>query len=268
MFWLPFVMEVGMRQLSSLSAGLLFALFLSGCAGSGEALLRLQEENRLLQQQLVLAQNNIADLTGEKASLDEKVAELTRVSGTLQREKRARVEEAEQLRKSMRGFVQAQMDALREFSIRQDFFDYIGAELVNRQHSGEENLTLVDHGNRIPGSGTLLAVRGYFIVPCRLRVLVLRPAQNVWSVVKVSELQEVATPGMIQVELDVPMAVQAGDILGFAFAGPVGVPYDEKTGATVLFSDPLKAGSRLHIPEIKGTPRRRAYSIGGVGLFD
>lgn len=247
--------------------GLMLVGLVTGCAGSNERLLQLQEENRQLQQQLTRAREDIETLTGEKTTLHDKVADLARVSGTLQREKRARVEEAEQLRRSIRQFVQLQMDALREFSLRQDFFDYIGAELVNRQHSGDENLTLVDSGNRLPGNGTLLAVRGYFIVPCRLRLLVLRSGEELWQVAQVSELLEVGEAGLKQIDLDVPMEVQAGDILGFAFSGPVGIPYDEKTGNTLLFSDPLKAGSRLHIPETKGSPRRRAYSIGGVGLF-
>jgi len=248
-------------------AGFMLVGLLGGCAGSGERLMRLQEENQQLRQELAGAQKDIEVLTAEKAALNDKVSDLTKVSGTLQREKRARVEEAEQLRLSMRSFVGRQMDVLREFSLRQDFFDFIGAELVNRQHSGDENLTLVDGGNPLPAAGTLLAVRGYFIAPCRLRLLVLRRGQDLWEVAHVSELVEVGEVGLKQVDLDVPMEVQAGDILGFSFAGPVGIPYDEKTGNTVIFSDPLRAGSRLHIPEIKGTPNRRAYSIGGVGLF-
>jgi cell division protein FtsB len=247
--------------------GLMLVGLVTGCAGSNERLLQLQKENQQLQQLLVQARQDIQTLTAEKTTLNEKVADLTKVSGTLQREKRARVEEAEQLRKSMRGFVQLQMNALREFSLRQDFFDYIGAELVNRQYSGDENLTLVDSGNRLPGDGTLLAVRGYFIVPCRLRMLILRPGEELWQVVQVSEVLEVEETGLKQIDLDVPVEVREGDILGFSFSGPVGIPYDEKTGRTLLFSDPLKAGSRLHIPETKGSPRRRAYSIGGVGLF-
>lgn len=245
----------------------MLASLLGGCAGSGDRLRRLQEENQHLQENLTLAHQNINTLTVEKAALNDKVADLVRVSGTLQREKRARVEEADQLRKSMRSFAQEQMETLREFSLRQDFFDYIGAELVNRQHSGDENITLVDSGNRLPGNGTLLAVRGYFIVPCRLRLLVLRPKEEQWEVVQVSAPLEVAAAGLNQIDLEVPMAVQSGDILGFTFAGPVGIPYDEKTGHTLLFSDPLRAGSQLHIPDTRGTPNRRAYSIGGVGLF-
>lgn len=243
------------------------ASLLGGCAGSGDRLKHLQEENQQLQQNLTLAHQDIQSLTAEKAALNDKVADLIRVSGTLQREKRARVEEADQLRKAMRSFAQEQMETLREFSLRQDFFDYIGAELVNRQHSGDENLTLVDSGNRLPGNGTLLAVRGYFIAPCRLRLLILRPVEEQWEVVQVSEPLQVAATGLEQIDLAVPMAVQAGDILGFMFEGPVGIPYDEKTAHTLLFSDPLRSGSRLHIPETKGTPNRRAYSIGGVGLF-
>lgn len=245
----------------------MLASLLGGCAGSGDRLRRLQEENQHLQENLTLAHQNINTLTVEKAALNDKVADLVRVSGTLQREKRARVEEADQLRKSMRSFAQEQMETLREFSLRQDFFDYIGAELVNRQHSGDENITLVDSGNRLPGNGTLLAIRGYFIVPCRLRLLVLRPKEEQWEVVQVSAPLEVAAAGLNQIDLEVPMAVQSGDILGFTFAGPVGIPYDEKTGHTLLFSDPLRAGSQLHIPDTRGTPNRRAYSIGGVGLF-
>ncbi len=243
------------------------ASLLGGCAGSGDRLKRLQEENQQLQKNLTLAHQDINTLTAEKAALTDKVADLTRVSGTLQREKRARVEEADQLRKTMRSFAQEQMETLREFSQRQDFFDYIGAELVNRQHSGDENLTLVDSGNRLPGNGTLLAARGYFIAPCRLRVLVLRPVEEQWEVVQVSTPIQVASAGLEQIDLDVPMAVLAGDMLGFMFEGPVGIPYDEKTGHTLLFSDPLRAGNRLHIPETKGIPNRRSYSIGGVGLF-
>jgi hypothetical protein len=246
---------------------LVLAGLLGGCAGSGDRLRLLQEENRHLQEKLTLAHGDIDTLTSEKTVLNDKVADLIRVSGTLQREKRARVEEADQLRKAMRGFAQAQMEMLREFSLRQDFFDYIGAELVNRQHSGGENLTLVDSGNRLPGNGTLLAVRGYFIVPCRLRLLVLRSIKEQWEVVQVSAPLEVGAAGLRQINLDVPMAVQAGDILGFSFAGPVGIPYDEKTGYAFLFSDPLRTGSRLHIPDTKGTSNRRAYSLGGVGLF-
>jgi hypothetical protein len=249
-------------------AGLVVAGMLGGCSGTGEQLARLQKEKQLLQQELAGARQDISVLRAEKADLDDKIVDLTRIAATLQREKSVRIEEAGHLRRSMRSFAREQMEALRDFSRDQQFCDYVGAELINRQHSGGEELTLVDARNRLPAAGTLIGVRGFFIAPCRFRLLVLRAAGKQWEVVSNSALLEMGATGFGQIDLDVPVAVRRGDVLGFAFSGPVGVPYDEGTGGTMVFSDPIKRGSRLFLDSPNGSAVKRAYSIGGVGLLE
>jgi hypothetical protein len=248
--------------------GLVVVGMLGGCAGTGEQLVRLRKENQSLQQELSGMRRDISSLQSEKVALNDEILDLTRIAATLQREKSVRIEEAGLLRRSMRSFARTQMEALRDFSRDQQFCDYVGAELINRQHSGGEALTLVDAHHRLPGAGTLMAVRGYFIVPCRFRLLLLRAVGKQWEVVQNSALLEMGTTGFGQIDLDVPMAVRRGDVLGFAFSGPVGVPFDEGTGATMVFPDPVKRGSRLYLDGPAGSAVKRAYSIGGVGLLE
>ena len=246
-------------------------MLLGGCAGSGDQMRRLSTENERLQTELALARGNIQELHQERAALQDKVASLTRLSSTLEREKSIRVEETGKLRRTMRTFVKEQLDVLRIFSQNEDFFDYLGAELVNREFSGKDALVLIDGAHRLPARGTLLGVRGFFITPCRFRLLILRGAGSQWRVAGESPQLEVRQIGSRQVDLEVPLPVEAGDVLAYAFSTPVGVPYDEGTGGTVAVdvgNANLKAGRLLEVTVPTASRGARAYSIGAYGLFD
>ena len=123
---------------------------------------KLQDQNSSLQQQLGQARQQINTLQAEKSVLKKDVAELNRVVGVLGQEKSSRVQESTSLRGQVRRFVQDQIDGLKQFLLASNLLDYIGGELVERVNVDEKPLLIVDLLNKVPSTGSLTGVSGYF----------------------------------------------------------------------------------------------------------
>lgn len=244
----------------------LLAGVLAGCAPPSEELLQLRHQNATLQTDLGHANDNIADLEQQRATLTGRVDELTRISGTLEKEKAVRVDEANDVRQQVRSFVRKQLAAFREFSMAEGFLDYRGGELIKRASSPADGLTLIDTQNLIDGDGTLYGIRGRFEQPGKVTLAVLRPMQERWVVVWTTEPVEVPQPGLQQFDFSLPVSVQAGDLLGYRFAKQTPVLCDQGTGGIVLLDDSLSVGQKL-TPVQPDSQQGLACSIGVVGML-
>lgn len=248
---------------------IMFSLVMTaGCATQNLDMQQMQTKNRELASELNAARQNISALEENNARLDAQVKDLTDITGRLQVEKDVRVEESGSLRRGVRDFVKTQSAALREFSKQQDFLDYVGSELIERQGNGGKDLTLIDTRNQINAPGTLVGVRGLFSSPCTLSLVLLRPVDEKWVAIWTTGPLQVAAPGLQTIDLAVPVSVTPGDLTAWVFTGPVGVSFDTGTGGTLTEKKPLTVGDQLK----KATPRDMrsgsAYSIGVLGILD
>ncbi|MEZ4599568.1 MAG: hypothetical protein R2940_07245 [Syntrophotaleaceae bacterium] len=245
----------------------LSVLMLSGCVTTSERIKALEHSNTLLSQDLSTAKDNIARLNMDKNRLSEELDECRRVSRALEKEKDVRTKEAGDIRQEIRDFMKKQILALRDFTKREELLDYIGGELLQRPEISDEGLTLVDLKNPMPGPGSLVGLRGLFTSPCKVKLVILRPLNDSSFVVWESPIFQIADPGAKAFDFDSDVAVEKGDLVGYAFEGPVGVPYDRGTGKTLFSSRKLVLGDRINPESLNGVGQNRAYSVGVVGMF-
>jgi len=246
----------------------LMLLLLTGCVGTPEKMKMLEEQNLALMNTLTVSEARVASLQKDKANLEARVDDLTKISAALEKEKCVREEEAGKLRQDVRSFLKDQISTLRDFSKNQSFLDYVGGELMMRLEQKGENLTLVDLDHRITSGGSLIGTWGYFTAPCTYRILVLRKVEEGWFAVWEAGPFQVIKPGLNKLEFQVPVSVDAGDAVAYAFEGPVAVPYDKGTGETLFTKAKVTMGGRFMIADLDGKDDRRTYSIGVVGLLE
>ena len=172
------------------------------------------------------------------------------------------------MRQNIRSFLKSQMSFFRDFSQNSDFLDYIGGELIERKEMEGNDLALVDLKNRIFSGGTLLGTWGYFSSPCRYLVNILRKANGEWFVVWQDGPFNVSSTKKQTFNFRIPVSVEKGDVVAYAFQGPVGVSYDNGTGETLYTEEKLKLESSLASSELRGESDKRSYSIGVVGIFE
>jgi hypothetical protein len=230
---------------------------------------QLQAHNEALAGELAAAQRSIESLQLRGQQLQSDNTELRRVLGLLEHEKSVRVEESTTLRGQVRGFIQGEMDDLRQFLLQSDLLDYIGGELVTRPALDDEPTVLVDLGNPMPRAGTLTGVGGQFQRTGEFQVLVLRPLEKGWLVVWRSQPLTVAEMGPRRLEFSVSVGVEAGDVIAYRFPKLGLVPYDSGTGDTrYRRRNDLVMGESLAESQLEGARERRAYSIGVFGLLN
>ncbi len=247
---------------------LLIIAFLTGCVATPEKMNMLQEQNRNLTANLQATKDRVAELEKEKAGLTATLEKQMNISKALGKEKAVRIEETGNLRQDIRTFLKAELSSFREFSQNSDFLDYIGGELIDREKSEGENVTLVDMKNSIPAGGPLLGTSGYFTAPCSYSINILRKVNDEWFVVWQAGPFEVAGTQLQKFDFGVPVSVEKGDVLAYTFRGPVGVPYDSGTGDTLYITGDLKTGSKILASKLQGKLDKRSYSIGVVGILE
>ncbi len=246
----------------------LILLVLTGCVGTPEKMKMLEEQNLALTTDLTATKGRVADLEKDKANLEARVDDLTKIAAALEKEKGVREEEAGKLRQDVRSFLKDQISTLRTFSKNQSFLDYVGGELMTRLEQEGENLTLIDLNHRIPSGGSLIGTWGYFTAPCSYQVFVMRKVEEGWFAVWQAGPFQVTQPGLNKMEFQVPFSVAEGDTVAYAFEGPVAVPYNRGTGETLYTEEKVTMGGRFMIADLDGKDDRRTYSIGVVGLLE
>jgi len=228
----------------------------------------LLAQNERLQGQIDNANQRINELEAENRLKQQDIDELNRVLNVLDTEKTSRVEESSELRSQVRGFVQQQIDSLKQFLVASDLLDYIGGELVERSQIEDKSLLLVDLANPVPRNGTLTGVGTYITNPTPFVVKVLRPAGNNLVVVWESRPIVLREPGMQRVEFPVTVGLEKGDYIGYYFPETVGVSFDEGTGNTRYVTRDIELGDTIRRSSLLGEDKKRAYSIGVYGLLN
>lgn len=242
-------------------------LTLAACQTTPETQ-ELVNRNESLQQQLSQANTDINALSAESQRQKDQIDELNRVISVLDTEKSSRVEESTELRRQVRGFVQRQIDALKQFLVQGELIDYIGAELVDRSQAEEEPLLLVDLGNPVPRNGTLTGVAAHMKTATPFAVKVLRPIEDQLVVIWESQLLNVEQAGSLRKQFPVSVGIEKGDFLAYYFPQSTGVTFDEGTGNTRYTDDEVKLGQSIRRSSLDGEDEKRAYSIGVFALLN
>ena len=245
----------------------LCALMLAGCQ-TPPNIKQAQDQNRELRQLLQQANRQIAGLQRQEADLRSEVDELERVVNVLGTEKSSRVQESSDLRSQIRGFVQQQIDLLKEFLVRGNLLDYMGGELVERSRVDERPLLLVDLGNAMPKNGMLTGFGGYFTGPTALTVKVLRAVDGNMVVIWQSKPFAITEPGMARVSFPVSVGVEQGDVVAYHFPEVTAGGFDTGTGDTRYSVDDIGLGEVVSAAALSGARSRRSYSIGVYGLLN
>jgi len=242
-------------------------LLITGCAPP-ENLRQMGDRNRVLQGKLQTASGEIDRLKTQEVVLRKDMAELNRVINVLDSERNSRTQESGYLRGQARKFMQGQIDTFKEFLLDSNLLDYVGGELIERANIEDKPLLIVDLANRIPKSGTLTGVTGYFAKPTAFSVKVMREVEGKLVVIWQSKLIKTKQTGVRRLNFPVVVGVEKGDVIGYFFPKNVGVTFDTGSGDTRYLSNDVRLGSGLSISSLNGSSKKRAYSIGAYGLLN
>ena len=243
-------------------------VFIVGCMAESNVK-ELQDANAQLERELMTASDEISDLRVQQERLRSNISELERLIGILETEKSSRVQESSQLRQLVRGFIRDQIDDYRSFLLRGDLLDYVGSEMVQRAHQSEEEmLFLLDLSNPMPRAGTLTGFAGYFYQQGRVGLRVLRPLDDELVVIWTGPEMTIPEPGRMRMNLPASVGVEAGDIVGYYFSGPVAVSHDRGTGEVVRLREDLALGAVIKRKNLTSQSESRTYSIGALGLLN
>lgn len=200
------------------------------------------------------------------------IAELNRQLNISSSEKGRYDERIKTIASSVREYIKKQMQDNRNFLTGIALEDFIGSELIERAHSEEENILVVDVSNPIPSGGQINGIGGYFTGSADIVVKLLRPSGNDYIVIYNKQVQvETEAPGSKYIDFDSPFIVKKGDVIAYYFPGSVNVPYDSDIGTNAyskMRSDKFGHGDRMaaadiwHADEIK-----RKYSLNYYGIF-
>ena len=237
-----------------------------GCQAPGNVQ-QLQSQNQTLNTKLSTAERQIATLQAEQTRLRAELNEAKRVIGVIDDEKSARITESTALRGQVRTFVQNQIDSLKAFLVNSNLLDYIGGEPVRRKKYDNRPLMLVDLKNRVPQSGVLTGVGGYFVKPTKMVVKVLRQVNDKLVVVWESRPLLISRTGLVKQNFSVSVGVEKGDIIGYYFPKTATVSFDEGTADTRYSEDNLRLGKAVELGDLSGKNQRRAYSLGVYALL-
>jgi len=206
----------------------------------------------------------------EKMGAD--IAELNRQLNISSSEKGRYDERIKNIASSVREFIKQQMRDNRNFLTGIALEDFIGNELIERAHSDEENILVVDVSNPVPSGGQINGVGGYFSGSADIIVKLLRPSGNDYIVIYNKQVTvETDEPGKKYIDFVSPFIVKKGDVIAYYFPGPVNVPYDSDIGTNTyskIRSDKFGHGDRMAAADIWHTDEiKRKYSLNYYGIF-
>lgn len=230
--------------------------------------LLIQKQGDIIQQK----EQQIADSNKNIEQLKREVAELKRQLGISTTEKGRHDERARNLAASVREYIQKQIRDNSDFLTNIALEDFIGDEIINREHSGGEKTMIINVAHPVPSGGQINGIGGYFTGPTDLVIKLLRPVGVDYVVIYTKALKfDVSQPGKKYVDFDRPFIVKKGDILAYYFPGPVTVPYDSNIGTNAyseMSSDEYAHGSRVLTKDIWHEDQvKRKYSLNYYGVF-
>ncbi len=107
--------------------------------------------------------------------LQAEVTELSRRLEISAKEKDRSSDRIKNIAAGVREYLKKQMQENRNFLTDVALEDFIGNELIERAHAGEEGMFIIDMANPIPSGGQVNGIGGYFSGPADIVVKLLRP---------------------------------------------------------------------------------------------
>ena len=208
--------------------------------------------------------------TIEKQGLN--IAELERQLNISSDEKGQNDARVRDISAKVRDFMQKQMRDNSNFLTDIALEDFIGDELMAREHTDGEKLIIIDVAHPVPSGGQINGVGGYFKGPSDVVIKLLRPVGNDYVVIYTKELKfDAGQAGKKSVDFESPFIVKKGDVIAYYFPGPVNVPYDSNIGINTyseMGSDEYKQGDRIAAENIWHKDQvKRKYSLNYYGIF-
>jgi hypothetical protein len=206
------------------------------------------------------------------AKMGADIAELNRQLNISSSEKGRYDERIKTIASSVREYIKQQMRDNRNFLTGIALEDFVGSELIERAHTGEENILIVDVSNPVPSGGQINGIGGYFNGPAELVVKLLRPSGNDYIVIYNKQVKvDTDAPDKKYIDFDSPFIVKKGDVIAYYFLGPVNVPYDIDIGTNAyskIRSDKFGDGDRMAASDIWHADQpKRKYSLNYYGIF-
>ncbi len=206
----------------------------------------------------------------EKISADN--AELNRRLNISSNEKGRYDERIKDIASSVREFIKQQMRDNRNFLTGIALEDFIGNELIERAHTGDDKIIIINVAHPVPSGGQINGVGGYFSGPADIIIKLLRPVGNDYIVIYNKQVQVAAEePGKKYIDFDSPFIVKKGDVIAYYFPDTVNVPYDSDIGTNTyskMRSDKYQHGDRIAADDIWHTDQpKRKYSLNYYGIF-
>lgn len=201
------------------------------------------------------------------------IAELNRQLNISTNEKGRYDERIRNIASSVREFIKQQMRDNRNFLTDIALEDFVGNELIEREHSGEDNILIINVDSPVPSGGQINGIGGFFTGPADIVIKLLRPVGSDYIVIynKQVQVDAEATPGKKYIDFDSPFIVKKGDIIAYYFPGPVNVPYDSNIGIntyTKMRSDKYGHSDRIAAADIWHEDQvKRKYSLNYYGIF-
>lgn len=226
-------------------------------------------------QESTLRQNDqkIAELKETIATMESDIAELNRKLKISSSEKGRYDDRLKSITFSVRKFIKKQIQDNRTFLTDIAMDDFIGNELIKREHSGESGIFIVDVSHPVPGSGQINGIGGYFSGSADMIVKLLRPVGKNYVVTYEKNLAvKTDRTGKHYIDFDNPLFVEKNDVIAYYFPKTVNVPYDSGIGTTAyskMKSDKFKQGGPVEADDIwhKGETLRK-YSLSYYGIFN
>jgi len=206
-------------------------------------------------------------------TLKSDVAELNRQLNISSSEKGRYDDRLKSITFSVREFIKKQMRDNRSFLTDIALEDFIGNELINREHSGEDAIFIIDVSHPIPEAGQINGIGGYFSGSADMIVKLLRPVGKDYVVTyEINLTVNIDQAGKHYLDFNNPLIVEKGDIIAYYFPDTVNVPFDSGIGTTAyskMKSDKFKQGGRLDADDIwhEGQTTRK-YSLSYYGIFN
>jgi len=206
----------------------------------------------------------------EKLKLD--IAELERQLNISSDEKGQNDARVRDISAKVREFMQKQMRDNSNFLTDIALEDFIGEELMAREHTDGEKLIIIDVAHPVPSGGQINGIGGYFKGPSDVVIKLLRPVGNDYVVIYTKELKfDAGEAGKKTVDFETPFIVKKGDVIAYYFPGPVNVPYDSNIGINTYSEmelDEYKQGDRIASEDIWHKDQvKRKYSLNYYGIF-
>jgi len=262
---------------------LLVAMTTIGCAANCQKVqqelntcqVTLSDQDFIIKKQESTLRQNDQKIAEQKETIEKMgtdIAELNRQLNISSNEKGRNNERIKDIASSVRDFIKQQMKDNRNFLTGIALEDFIGNELIEREHSGEKNVLVVNVSHPIPSGGQINGVGGYFTGPADIVIKLLRPSGNDYIVIYDKQVQvDAEAPGKKHIDFDSPFIVKKGDVIAYYFPGPVNVPYDSNIGTNTyskMNSDKFGHGDRVAAEDIWHTDQiKRKYSLNYYGIF-